>query len=280
MDNLMKCILDKIPAGVLVFDNRLQVIFSNKWAALFLKRYALPDEIKVLSKRIFDAIKASKMEELFPGEVYFYKKMESSSSKWTFKLDVCDDTGPYVSVFITEESISQKIDLLKVRRHFKLTRRETDVIRRVLNGFKNTESTFMKESGGVNRGFELAEGGWGWIDVTSIKTPGGENLTGLIEFIHPDDDNSKDKTVIRVPLSKPVLPGQTIQLDLTFTASCRGFLREPAIITTSSWWVSGFRRSAFMKPPARDMPPGDNGIAINSMPTRNSLLTTASTMLA
>jgi len=139
MDNLMKCILDKIPAGVLVFDNRLQVIFSNKWAALFLKRYDLPDEIKVLSKRIFDAIKASQMEELFPGEVYFYKKMESSSSKWTFKLDVCDDTGPYVSVFITEESISQKIDLLKVRRHFKLTRRETDVIRRVLNGFKNTD---------------------------------------------------------------------------------------------------------------------------------------------
>jgi DNA-binding CsgD family transcriptional regulator len=139
MDNLMKCILDKIPAGVLVFDKRRQVIFSNKWAALFLKRYTLPDEIMVLSGRIFDAIKASQMQELFPGEIYLYKKMESSSIKWTFKFDVCDDPGPYVSVFITEESISQKVDLLKVRRHFKLTRRETDVIRRVLNGFKNTD---------------------------------------------------------------------------------------------------------------------------------------------
>ncbi|MDP2886994.1 MAG: M1 family peptidase, partial [Ignavibacteria bacterium] len=42
------------------------------------------------------------------------------------------------------------------------------------NAFKNSESTFMKESGGVNRGFELAEGGWGWIDVTSLKTASGE----------------------------------------------------------------------------------------------------------
>jgi hypothetical protein len=87
-----------------------------------------------------------------------------------------------------------------------------------LNAFKNTESTFMKESGGVNRGFELAQGGWGWVDVTSMKTADGEDLTGLIQFIHPDDNNEQDQTVIRVPLSKPVLPGQTIQLVIAFTS--------------------------------------------------------------
>jgi hypothetical protein len=86
------------------------------------------------------------------------------------------------------------------------------------NAFKNSESTFMKESGGVNRGFELAEGGWGWVDVTSMKTSDGEDLTARIEFIHPDDDTSKDQTVIRVPLTKPVLPGRTIQLEIAFTS--------------------------------------------------------------
>ena len=87
-----------------------------------------------------------------------------------------------------------------------------------LNGFKNTQSTFMKESGGVNRGFELGEGGWGWTDVTSMKTADGEDLTQRIQFIHPDDANDQDQTVIRVPLSKPVLPGQTIQLQVVFKA--------------------------------------------------------------
>lgn len=87
-----------------------------------------------------------------------------------------------------------------------------------LNAFKNSQSTFMKESGGANRGLKLAEGGWGWIDVTSMRTADGGDLTGKIEFIHPDDANAQDQSVIRVPLSKPVLPGQTIQLNVDFKA--------------------------------------------------------------
>jgi hypothetical protein len=87
-----------------------------------------------------------------------------------------------------------------------------------LNAFKNSESTFMKESGGVNRGLSIGDGGWGWIDVTSMKTAEGEDLTQRIGFIHPDDDNAMDQSVIRVPLSKPVRPGQTIQLQIDFKA--------------------------------------------------------------
>jgi DNA-binding CsgD family transcriptional regulator len=139
MNNLIKGIIDKMPAGVIVFDKRLQVIMSNKWAAIFMKRYTLPDEITALGRKIFDAIKTSRLGELFPGEVYLYKKIEGSPSKWTFKFDVCECPEPFLSVFITEESLSNKIDLLKVRRHFKLTRRETDVLRRVISGFKNTD---------------------------------------------------------------------------------------------------------------------------------------------
>src|SRR5512139_2913946 len=35
-----------------------------------------------------------------------------------------------------------------------------------LNAFKNTKSTFMKESGGQMRGVDMAADGWGWIDIT------------------------------------------------------------------------------------------------------------------
>jgi hypothetical protein len=57
---------------------------------------------------------------------------------------------------------------------------------------------------------------WGWIDVTSLKIKDGEDLTGKIKFIHPDDNNNDDQTVISVPLIKPVLPGQTITLLINF----------------------------------------------------------------
>jgi hypothetical protein len=87
-----------------------------------------------------------------------------------------------------------------------------------LNGFKNSLSTFMKESRGTNRGIRMNAAGWGWIDVTSIATAEGEDLSRRIAFIHPDDDNGDDQTVFRVPLSKPIPPGQSIQLKIGFKA--------------------------------------------------------------
>jgi hypothetical protein len=87
-----------------------------------------------------------------------------------------------------------------------------------LNAFKNSQSTFMTESGGQLRGDRMAAGGWGWIDVTSMNVRDDEELKSRIEFIHPDDDNAMDQTVFRVPLSKPVLPNQTITIDIDFTA--------------------------------------------------------------
>jgi hypothetical protein len=87
-----------------------------------------------------------------------------------------------------------------------------------LNAFKNRESTFMKESGGRLREIPMEEDGWGWIDITRMAVQDGEDLTPKIEFIHPDDDNENDHTVVRVPLSRPVMPRQSIAVGIDFTA--------------------------------------------------------------
>ncbi|GAB2604339.1 M1 family metallopeptidase [Spirosoma areae] len=111
----------------------------------------------------------------------------------------------------------------------------TDVIRELqfhlyLNAFRNENSTFMRESGGQLRGEEIDrdanENSYGSIDVVSMKTRGGESLA--YQFIQPDDRatgvrpsdrrNQDDHTVIRVPLSKPIGPGETITLDIVFRA--------------------------------------------------------------
>ncbi len=115
----------------------------------------------------------------------------------------------------------------------KLTGRETltwsnpsnDVIRELqfhlyLNAFRNENSTFMRESGGQLRGTEIDRNGnensYGSIDVVSMKVRGGESLA--YQFIQPDDRNRDDRTVIRVPLNKPIGPGETITLDIGFRA--------------------------------------------------------------
>src|SRR5438128_1824334 len=72
-----------------------------------------------------------------------------------------------------------------------------------LNAFRNNKSTFMRESGGSVRGFKIEEDGWGFIEVRKLSISTGEDLTGVMEFIHPDDDNADDKTVLRLPLPRP-----------------------------------------------------------------------------
>ena len=87
-----------------------------------------------------------------------------------------------------------------------------------LNGFKNTRSTFVKESGGQLRGDAMAPDSWGWIDLTSIRTVSGAELSKQAVFAQPDDGNRNDQTVVRLPLPDPVPPGGSVTLDIAFTA--------------------------------------------------------------
>jgi len=88
-----------------------------------------------------------------------------------------------------------------------------------LNAFKNEKSTFVRESGGSLRGdrLERDKSPWGWIDIKRMSLAGAD-LTKSIAFIHPDDSNADDQTVIRVPLPKPVKRGETIELEIEFKA--------------------------------------------------------------
>jgi hypothetical protein len=89
-----------------------------------------------------------------------------------------------------------------------------------LNAFRNSESTFMRESGGALRGISANElkDRWGWIEVDDMRLAGGESLAEGMEFISPDDGNPEDRTVLRVPLPQPLLPGDSLELEIDFTA--------------------------------------------------------------
>ena len=105
-----------------------------------------------------------------------------------------------------------------------------DVIRELrfhlyLNAFRTDKSTFMRESGGQLRGVTIdqdaKENAYGSIDILSMKRRGSGDTaseTLVYQYIQPDNNNTSDHTVIRVPLSKPVGPGETIVLDIAFKA--------------------------------------------------------------
>lgn len=89
-----------------------------------------------------------------------------------------------------------------------------------LNAFKNSESTFLKGATTIfDQSFSDREANeWGWINVDKIGREGGPELTKGIRYIHPDDDNELDQSVLQVPLDQPLMPGDTLVLNMAFTA--------------------------------------------------------------
>jgi hypothetical protein len=87
-----------------------------------------------------------------------------------------------------------------------------------LNAFRNSNSTFFRESHGQLRDDEMPEDGWGWIEVDSLTLTDGADLKPSLSFEAPDDGNKEDRTVARVRLPRPVGPGESISLDIGFTA--------------------------------------------------------------
>ena len=98
-----------------------------------------------------------------------------------------------------------------------------------LNAFKNSKSTFVRESGGQLRGDEMSPGEWGSIELKEMKL-GTEDLLRTAQFIQPDDDNRDDQTVLRVVPTRPVKPGETITIDMVFIS------RLPRVFARSGYW--------------------------------------------
>ena len=57
------------------------ITYLNRTAEKILDRYELPVEIPNICKRIFDSIKNEKVNEIFPGDIVLYQKIERVSKQ-------------------------------------------------------------------------------------------------------------------------------------------------------------------------------------------------------
>jgi hypothetical protein len=103
-----------------------------------------------------------------------------------------------------------------------------------LNAFKDENSTFMKESGGVHRGFKAGKENWGYIGIIKLLDEKGADLLLTLEYIQPDDDNKDDQTVARVRLPEPVRPHKKITLHIDF------YSKLPKVFARSGFYENFF----------------------------------------
>ncbi|MDX9946406.1 MAG: M1 family metallopeptidase [Bacteroidales bacterium] len=92
-----------------------------------------------------------------------------------------------------------------------------------MNAFRNSSSTFYRESGGSPGSRDMDPG---WIEINSFITDDGTDLLPVMDFISPDDGNLDDKTVIRVMLPRPALPGDTVAVMIDFETKLPSNIRR------------------------------------------------------
>ena len=89
-----------------------------------------------------------------------------------------------------------------------------------LNAFQ-PKSTFTAEGHLTgNRDVEV-NGGWdkkkyGAEEIKKFEVEGIGDLTSQLRFIHPDDDNADDRTVVELKLPRPVAPDQSVTFKIIF----------------------------------------------------------------
>jgi len=57
---------------------------------------------------------------------------------------------------------------------------------------------------------------YGSEEIKSIEVVGQGDLTSKLHYIAPDDGNKDDKTVIDLPVAKPIAPGESVQFRIAF----------------------------------------------------------------
>lgn len=135
--DVLSFVLDNAREHAVVLDRAGKIIFRNRKAARFLGRHALPEEIVSLALKLLDAVVAGKVAEKFPGQVCVHK--EIGDRCWVFRLAHGEGADPKVAVYFCDETVSGRFDLNALRRRYLLTRRESDVLRHLLDGLKNVE---------------------------------------------------------------------------------------------------------------------------------------------
>jgi len=133
----LSLLLDQARERVVVFDEHRSQLYRNARAERFLLRHALPEEITARLPEMLRAISEGTVARLFPGE--FRLTRELDGRRWMFRVVFCREPRPLVCVYFLDESISDRFNLNALRQVYRLTRRETDVLRHLLDGLSNLE---------------------------------------------------------------------------------------------------------------------------------------------
>lgn len=89
------------------------------------------------------------------------------------------------------------------------------------NAWVNNESSRMNLGEPPESRQKMTDSDWSYIKINKLRLVGAMNglnadLNRAASFVHPDDNNFKDRTLLKVPLGLVVEPGAEVELSIEF----------------------------------------------------------------
>ena len=124
-----------------------------------------------------------------------------------------------------------------------------------LNAFE-PQSTFFTEAHRDDPDMDWKAESFGAITISHLEVTGMGDLTSQMHFIHPDDDNAADHTVMEVELPKSVAAGAEVEFKIAFNdqlprvVARTGYIRDFFMVAqwfpkVGVWWKNAWNCHQF-----------------------------------
>lgn len=138
MENVIEVALNQMPLGVLVFDEKMSVIYQNRTSDEFMERYRIFSELTSVSKGIF-ADNHFRTKRMFQEKRCFRRSVSGVSGNVTASFCYAETPYPRLTVFMSEDLCCGRLNVQAISDKYELTNKETEVLRQLVMGLKNTD---------------------------------------------------------------------------------------------------------------------------------------------
>ena len=138
MEEILEFIQNEMPLGVMVFDEKMRVIYQNSTADKYLKRYGIVPELNAVVGKMFRERHVADKKTL-SKDISFNGTSKSLPVNLSIRYLYSEEPYPRISVFICTKSCNSQLNVEEVIKRYKLTKKEAEIFRQLVRGLKNTE---------------------------------------------------------------------------------------------------------------------------------------------
>ncbi|MFZ2199081.1 MAG: helix-turn-helix transcriptional regulator [Thermodesulfovibrionales bacterium] len=138
MKEMLEFIQNKMPLGVMVFDEKMRVIYQNSIADKFLKRYGIAPKLTAVAGKMFRERGAADKDTL-SKDISLRGTAKDMPVNLSVRYLYSEEPYPRISVFISTKSCNSQLNVEEVITRYNLTKKEEEIFRQLARGLKNTD---------------------------------------------------------------------------------------------------------------------------------------------